>query len=375
MSFKRTQLLNICAALFLTAGAAMADEPGLVALEPDSGEAEPEVIYHKIVPRDTLWDITEYYLKDPFKWPKVWKFNPYISNPHLIYPGNTVRLTPGGVEILVPDDLKAEGLERVGLEPSESTYVLEPEVTEDAATAMAAEPVKVKGPGVVDSAMERSGFVTAQELDASGAIVAPRERRLYVSGGDEVFVSFKPGSEVKPGSRYTIYSVGRQIKHPDTGNLLGHEIDILGSLTVRKVDGVAEAVIDNSFKEIPAASGARVRPYTEPVGEVEITKASSEVSGFIVTALEGKENLASGDIAYLDKGSAHGLRKGNVMRVFRPVPQVADPMDAGKMVSLQPLELGTVVVIEAGDATSSAVVVESLRPMNWGDRFANSGSN
>ena len=50
-------------------------------------------------------------------------------------------------------------------------------------------------------------------------------------------------------------------------------------------------------------------------------------------------------------------------------------MDAGKMVSLQPLELGTVVVIEAGDATSSAVVVESLRPMNWGDRFANAGSN
>src|SRR3972149_5205127 len=108
MSLKRTQLLSIAAVLFFTAGAAFADEPGTVAVEAveaveASGEKQPEVIYHKIVPRDTLWDITEHYQKDPFKWPSVWKLNPYISNPHLIYPGNTVKLTPGGIEILEPD--------------------------------------------------------------------------------------------------------------------------------------------------------------------------------------------------------------------------------------------------------------------------------
>lgn len=369
MSFKRTHILNIAAALFLAAGAAIADEPGTVAVEPDGG-AEQEVIIHKIVPRDTLWDISEHYLKDPFKWPKVWKFNPYISNPHLIYPGNTVRLTPGGVEILAPDDLKAEGLDKVGLEPGEQTLVLEPEAIEETAPAA---PAVIKAPGVQDSTMARSGFVTAEELDASGAIIGPKDKKILVSGGDDVFVSFKDKDAVKQGSRYTIYTVGRKINHPETGSFLGNEIEILGSLTVKKVADAAEAIVDNSFKEI--LPGARLRPFTEPVREVEITRASTDVSGFIVMALEGKENIASGDIAYLDKGRADGLVKGNVMRVFRPVPEVADPMASGKMVALPPLELGTLVVLEAGEDTSSAVVVKGVKPINWGDQVSTSGAN
>jgi hypothetical protein len=360
-------MLNIAVALFLTAGAAIADEPGTVALEPDSGGTENEVIIHKIVPRDTLWDISEHYLKDPFKWPKVWKFNPYISNPHLIYPGNTVRLTPGGVEILAPDDLKAEGLDKIGLEPGEATLVLEPEAIEESAPAV------VKAPVVKDSTMARSGFVTAEELDASGAIIGPKDKKILVSDGDDVFVSFKDKDSVAPGGRYTIYSVGRKINHPETGGFLGNEIEILGSLTIKKAGDVAEALVDNSFREI--LPGARLRPFTEPVREVEITRASTDVSGFIVMALEGKENLASGDIAYLDKGSADGLVKGNVMRVFRPVPQAADPMESGKMLALPPLELGTLVVLEAGEDTSSAVVVKGVKPINWGDQVSTSGAN
>lgn len=369
MSLKRTLLLTTAAAVFFAAGIATAGEPGTVAVENGTQE---EAIVHKIVKGDTLWDITEHYLTDPFKWPKVWRFNPYIVNPHLIYPGNTVRLTPNGIEV-IEGDIKAEGLETIGLEPGEQVYVLEPEITEEAASGEPAAAPAPKKPGVRDSAMARSGFVTTHELAASGAIIGPKERKLLVNKGDEVFVSFKGDGGVSQGSRYTIYTAGRKIEHPATGASLGHEINILGSLTVTRVDKVAEAVIDNSFMEIPA--GAKVRPYSEPVREVEITKASADVKGFIVMALEGKENLASGDIAYLDRGKAHGLMKGNVMRVFRPVPDVADPMEHGKLVALAPLELGMLVVLDAGDATSSAVVVKSLRPMNWGDRVSTSGSN
>lgn len=354
MSLKRTKLLSIAAALFIS-GAAFADEPGMVAVEP-SGESEPEVIYHKIVPRDTLWDITEHYLKDPFKWPNIWKLNPYISNPHLIYPGNTVKLTPGGIEIL---------------EPGDDSLVLEPEAGEQ-------EPVKAveapapKGPSVRDHAMARSGFISEKEFQASGAIIGPKEKKLLINSDDEVFVSFKETESVSAGRRYAVYTVGRQITHPETGKPLGYEIDILGSLTVTRAEGVVEAVVDNSFKEIPL--GAKVRPYTEPVREVEITKAASEVAGVIVMALEGKENLSSGDIAYLDKGSADGLMKGNLMRIFRPVPEAADPMGSGKNIALPPLELGTLVVLEAGEGTSTAVVVKGMRPIAWGDKVSTSAA-
>jgi hypothetical protein len=209
--------MSIAAALLFSAGAAFAEEPDTVAVEPGTGEQEPEVIYHRIVPRDTLWDISEYYLKDPFKWPNVWKINPFIDNPHLIYPGDTVRLTPGGVQVLAPDDIdkEAEGLGKVGLEPSDETLVLEPEPGAEAAPAPAPKAAVVR-----DHAMARSGFVTETEFQASGAIIGPEEKKILMNSGDKVFVSFKEKEGIDQGSRYTIYNVGRKIKHPDTGRTI-----------------------------------------------------------------------------------------------------------------------------------------------------------
>jgi len=37
-------------------------------------------------------DISGRFLKDPYQWPKLWERNPYITNPHWIYPGKPVRL-------------------------------------------------------------------------------------------------------------------------------------------------------------------------------------------------------------------------------------------------------------------------------------------
>lgn len=372
MSLKRTAILSMTAALVLSAGLASATGPGMVAVEPEANGEKPEAIYHKIVPRDTLWDITEHYLKDPFKWPNVWKMNPYIRNPHLIYPGNTVKLTPDGIEVLGPEDMLAEGLEKVGLEPGQKVTVLEPEPGQEAKKPVVEKPVP-KGPSVKDHALGRSGFVTQKELDASGAIVKPREDKILMTVEDTVFLSFADASGVRKGGRYTVYSAGRKIVHPETGKPLGYEINILGSLKVTKDGGTVEAVIDEAFKEI--TPGAKVRPYSEPVREVEITRAAAEVSGVIVMALEGKENLSAGDIAYLDKGSVDGLEKGNMMRIFRPVARAADPMRSGRSVTLPPLELGTLVVLDTGERTATAVVVRGLRPINWGDRVSTAEAN
>ncbi len=41
---------------------------------------------------DTLWDISADKLGDPFAWPAVWEANPQIIDPHLIYPGNQVKI-------------------------------------------------------------------------------------------------------------------------------------------------------------------------------------------------------------------------------------------------------------------------------------------
>jgi hypothetical protein len=53
-------------------------------------EGVPEVY---VVQRgDTLWDIAAHFLRDPWRWPDIWHVNPEIANPHLIYPGDIIRL-------------------------------------------------------------------------------------------------------------------------------------------------------------------------------------------------------------------------------------------------------------------------------------------
>src|SRR3972149_2470935 len=97
MSLKRTFVLALSAVMF-TAAPAFSDEVVVPQASEEGQASGEEVITYTIVPRDTLWHISGRFLKNPFKWPKIWKLNPYIKNPHLIYPGNIVRITPNDIE-------------------------------------------------------------------------------------------------------------------------------------------------------------------------------------------------------------------------------------------------------------------------------------
>ena len=63
---------------------------------PSAQEKKESDNVYTIKQGDTLWDISSKFLKDPFLWPKLWQRNPYISNPHWIYPGQSIRLSPDG---------------------------------------------------------------------------------------------------------------------------------------------------------------------------------------------------------------------------------------------------------------------------------------
>ena len=66
---------------------------GMRLLEPE--EAPIEYIVEE---GDTLFDLCDQLIDDKAYWPKLWSLNPYIKNPHVIYPAMRIRFYPGSLD-------------------------------------------------------------------------------------------------------------------------------------------------------------------------------------------------------------------------------------------------------------------------------------
>ncbi|MFQ5441908.1 MAG: LysM peptidoglycan-binding domain-containing protein [Thermodesulfobacteriota bacterium] len=359
---RKTFLLTIFFAVFLlsplTVHAAGPDIQTRRARRTEVPGKEGNAVSYVIIKHDTLWDISERFLRDPFKWPSIWKINPYIKNPDLIYPGDVVKIIPLEEE-KKEEEFDVSSLPVVTVEPgAANVVVLEPEVKEEE------KPAPPPVPHYSSSLMKKKGFIDKAGLKASGEIMKPRENVILLGDGDKVFISLKDKSGVYPGERYTIFNKSALIRHPVTGKKLGYMIDILGSLVVTENVGVVEGKIDLSFKEIEV--GARLMPFTEPVSEVAMTEtAPADLNGYIVATTEEGLDLSKGDIVYIDKGEKDGVKEGNVLDIYRFRKKVKDPV-TGKKVDLPADNIGSLVVIKPGKRTSSCIITKSLTAVRVG---------
>lgn len=256
---------------------------------------------YTVVPGDTLWGISGRFLKDPWKWPEVWKMNQeQIKNPHRIYPGDVIVL-----------DRSASGAQLRLVESRGPTIKLSPR--------MRAEPIKDAAlpaipPSAIEPFLSRPLIVGATELDTTPVILATQENRVAIGAGSIAYVE---GLNQDEGLAWQVFRRGDALIDPDTNEILGYQAIYLGEARVLKFGPQSTIEITKSAQEIYAGdrllSAARMRPTYSYVPRAPL----KSVRGRIISAYGNLGETGPGGIVALSKGAQDGLEVGHVLAIYR----------------------------------------------------------
>jgi hypothetical protein len=330
-------------------------EPGNVFVGDGTGAPadEPEVIRGGPVPElhvvrrgDTLWDICFLYFNDPWQWPKVWSYNPQITNPHWIYPGDLVRLLPRGVFA--------------------QAAPTEPEPDKPASPAQVdALPAPQRR---IEVGIKQTAFVEKSDLDRSITIDGAVDEKVLLGIGDTVYMSYPAGKPPTQGERYTIYVPDNVVKAGNTE--VGAYVHVLGTAEIVSVkqDKRARGVIVEANQEIER--GAKVGPLVKTFKTVPPSPPKVDAQGSVVAMLTHDQLIGQGEVVFVDLGKRSGVEVGNRMFVVRrgdAYPKHMNNQIGQDDRKFPARALGEIVIVEVGDKISIGLVTLAVQEMSVGD--------
>jgi hypothetical protein len=326
---------------------------------------------YTVVKGDTLWGIASRFLKDPWRWPDVWRMNrEEIKNPHRIYPGDVIAL-----------DRDASGQWQLSVRHPVTR--LGPTVRIE---ALDAEAIPSIPPGDIEAYLTRPLVTGPEGLANAPEIVAGRDERVVRGSSDVVYVL---GLDPKQGDRWNIYRPGRTLTSLDTGEVLGYEQRHLGTGKVERFGDVSTLRIVGASQEI--LLGDRLVPLPpEQIVNYAPHAPDQPILGRIIASARDSIEFGPGWIVTLDKGARDGVDVGTVLAIYRVLPDVADPRpskipdvivypgNATLFLKPDPAYLrlpeersGLLFVFRVFDRVSYGIIVNATDPVNVGDAVRN----
>jgi hypothetical protein len=313
--------------------------------------AGPNEVIHVVRKGDTLWDLANAYLKDPFRWPDVFQRNTdIVENPHWIYPGESIRIPssevrpevlariqtfvapqsdrtvfsnqPGG---LVPDRIGSNG-EVLG---------------RNSQSGVPAGEIESAPFGARRGGPRNSGSLAAA-YDRPGILTAAGERRFQLK--DRVFVNLPSGSKAAQGDLLLAYRLGPEIGETGqlvipTGILRLEGMQPGQPALARVIRQFGELLLDQSVMDLDLITPAVGLPIAVPPGPPE--KVILVANDPVLPSLQS--------YVILTAKSANGVRVGDQFTLIddsvdprHPAPPV--PAAIAEVVRVTPYALTAIVV-------------------------------
>lgn len=316
--------------------------------------------FHVVDKGDTLYDLSGRYLGDFANWPSLWSYNPQITNPHWIYPGDIVYLKPKGEKAVGPRRLLKRSVAKNQLH------------------------------------LAVGGFIEHKELKYVGRIVASPKQAVMLAERDTVWVGFsekkgytskeledtepeertkfKDAGEMKRGRLFAIVRPVGKVKKDD--KVLGHKYAVLGALRITELSAKDDkgnykhyhtAKIAQSWKEIQR--GDLLIPYEQQLKYVRPVKSSKDMVSKIVDTVEPRSNLGEFHYVFLNKGAEAGVRTGNRFFVYQKREGLGYDRRGTSDKNIPWRRVGQVMVIDVRKKYSTGVIVDSSKEIFVGDRL------
>ena len=241
---------------------------------------------HTVKEGDTLWDITQAYYGDPYKWPRVWSFNPDITNPHWIYPDATVQLRPEDGNVV---ETAPKGFKRVN-----------------------------RFSGVTTPAVYQAeyGFLDSNALKDSGYVIGANEEHMMLAESDVAYVRFAEEVEPEIGRIYTVFRKIEKIERESSEE--GELIRIIGAVRLEDYDEkrrLGHAVVLRSLEGIER--GFRIAPTERNFRWVSVVPADVSLRATVVASLYPRKLPSTNQIVFVNVGAEQGVVLGNRFYIVR----------------------------------------------------------
>jgi len=321
-----------------------------------------------VKPGDTLWDISKVYLRDAWYWPEIWYLNPQVANPHLIYPGDVLKLiyVDGQPRLTVAE--RAQG--------GDGSTRLSPQVRrEPLSRAITSIPYDV-----IAGFAGRPVLLDADQVADAPYVVALRDGHMIGAAGNEIYARGTEDAAVD--TRYNVVHVDAKLRDPESNDVLGYTGIYVGSGPVATAGDPAKLVLTSAERE--ALQGDKLFPEATDVKTDFVPHAPASEVDAMVIAVRDLTVMGQYQLVALNRGSDAGLEPGHILRIDQRGGVVRDKyrkgglaahttavLGGGSKVQLPDEQIGQVMVFNTTPKMSYALVMESTHEIRQGDAARN----
>jgi hypothetical protein len=311
---------------------------------------------------DTLWEIANRYLKNPWEWKELWRANPHIKNPNHLYAGAVLSLHSYHKKPYI----------RV---LSNGTVKLSPTIR----ATEAEEKIPPIPLGDIKPFLTQSLILDEDILYKAPYVVALSRERMLGDQGDEVYVKGLHPSPIIPEGEtieYSLFRPGKTYIDPLTKQILGYKAALVGYGELSAGGEPATVLLTAITAGVKREDKVLINNSPEFELYFEPSTPAVTVHGLIIEMIasempSGTSQGAVGNIVVLNIGAEAGLQAGDVLGIYAKPRVVADPNNHMISIKLPPERIGEALVFRPFTKTSFALIVRSTHAVYLLDTVTN----